>query len=729
MRLIERVQGTLTLGGRRYWGEMQVRFEPIGNVAAFARSLPRRVPFEQVVLSLYADQRDRDDEPQWRAQRAVEVTPMFEIELSGDADVLFRHWSWWPCRVWHSWKNVGRAGRRLDSPWRWWPPRALRESLQVVLLKAAIASNIGEQRGIDYLLHVDSVSHPDCPLQPGDRLRGRKRIDNDPDGNPWRQLSEMDLQLRRGGGLFGREHQPLGTLALDLRYFVRQRIALLALHSQPDMVTALADVGVLALLCLRVMLKIQLLKFVPPDKRDRSIAARRPVELPGLSIKRYDMRTGRQSLKVLLTRYRALVEAPQGPPMVLFHGFTASGSTFAHPSMPRNLVQYLCGERRDVWVVELPTSIAFDKRDAADMSFEKVADLIPEIVRFVTLRADQPRVDVLGHCIGAAMFCRAVLQDEQLHPRVRSLTLSQVGPLIQMSPANKLRGYLASYLAQFLGVKSLDARPSFEPGGATSLGQTLLDALLASLPYPARDRERVLAELAVAQGRPDFRLVRHRSDAMLGRLFELTDDSPIPAATLDALDDILGYARVQTLAQIIHYTRLSMLADNNGRNREITNDALSRRMGFPVLLLHGRRSGVFDWRGSLESYEWLRQSHAPRLDPAKARVERNEEKLHLGLNTPRQLCVFEKFGHQDSMIGSRAADVVFPVIGDFLRSVAAAAVVDAKPLPTASSKPLPVRTRPRCHRRARSSARAVPRPGSPACPGSVRCWAGCVTRL
>jgi cholesterol oxidase len=674
IRLVEKVQGTLELGGRSYWGEMQVRFAPIGDVAAFTRSLPRQAPFESVVLRLYADQRQLDDEPQWRAQRDVEVAPLFELQLSGHADVMFRHWSWFGCRVYRGFMNVTGTGAGSHL------------SLSTQL---AIASNIGEQRGIDYLLHVDSVSHPACPLKPGDKLRGRKRIDNDLDSNPWRQVSQMEFQLRSGAGLFGVRYRRIGRLDLDLRYFVRQRTALLALHAQPDMVTALADVAILGLFCLRVLLKIQLLKFVPPEKRQRDIAARRPAELPGLTISRFDLRERPRPKKVLLTRYTSQVGPTKGWPIVLLHGFTASGSTFAHPTIQPNLVQFLCAERRDVWVAELPTSIAFEKREAKDLSFEEVADEIPAILAFVKLFTQnelsdkqekakvedkakaQVKVDVLGHCIGAAMVCRAVLRHLSLYRMVNSLTLSQVGPLIEMSPANQLRGYMASYLAQFLGVKSLDARPSFEPGGAEGLGQVLLDAALASLPYPERDRERALGQQAVDEGRPDFRLVRHRADAMLGRLFELTGDSTVAPDTLDQLDDILGYARVQTLAQIIHYTRLSMLTDNDGRNREVNNDAVARRMCFPVLLLHGRRSGVFDWRGSLESYEWLRQSHVPELCPADARVERNDEKLHMGLDTTRQLCVFEKFGHQDSMIGSRAAEVVFPVIGEFLRWVEA----------------------------------------------------------
>ncbi|RCW70239.1 alkaline phosphatase D family protein [Pseudorhodoferax soli] len=691
-RLLERAHGALEIGGERYWGAMQVHFAPIEDVAAFARTLPRRVAFERVVLYLYPDRGGLDDDPQWRAQRDVEVTPLWEVTLSGEADVLFRHWSWGLCRVWRSWVNLGSTNR-IGGTAQWWPPRAAMTSMRALLQKVAIASNIGEQRGIDYLLHVDCVSGPNSPLQPGDRLRGRKLIDNSLDSNPWRQVSEMRMELVRSKGILRPALLPLGTLSLDLRYFVRHKTALLAMQSQPDMVTALADLGSFALMAARVLLKIQLLKFVPPEKRDRSIKARRPAELPGLSIQRYDLRPQR---KVLLTRYHNEVEPPLGPPIVLLHGFTASGSTFAHPSMPRNLVQYLCGERRDVWVVELPTSIAFAKREAVDQSFEDVAEHIPFIVRRVlSLRVAedkelgrppvprrQMKVDVLAHCIGAAMFCRAVLRRGSPHQRVRSLTLSQVGPLIQMSPANLLRGYLASYLAQFLGVDSLDARPSFAPGGANSLGQTLLDAVLASLPYPARDHEQELAAQAVAQGRPDFRLVRHRADAMLGRLFELTPDSPVSAAMLDALDDILGYARVRTLAQIIHYTQHAMLTDDDGRNRDLHHDALSRRMGFPVLMLHGRRSGVFDWRGSMESYLWLRDSHAPRLDPALGRVVRDAERLHLGLDTPRQLCIFEKFGHQDTIIGSRAPDVVYPVVGDFLRWVAETETCPLPPLPS-----------------------------------------------
>jgi cholesterol oxidase len=655
VHLREKLEGTLEFGSRRYWAELQVRFAPIDDVAEFARRLPRRTAFERVSLRLFDDRIGLDDEPEWRAQRHLSSSPRWEVELEGEADVMFRHWSWWGCRLWRSVRKVksetGPAGKSLP-----------------LWTRLAIASNIGEKRGIDYRLRVRSTVDPSCPLQAGDLLLGRKVIENDLDANPWRQVSEMALQWRRPGVLSS--YRKIGDLTLDLRYFVRQRITLLALLRQSDMVTALADIGAFGLFCLRVLLKIHLLKFIPPDKVERSTVARRPAELPGLRIdERIDWRAVTPPRKVLLTSYVNPVDATVGPPVVLFHGFTASGSTFAHPTIANNLVQYLCAQRRKVWVVELPTSIAFDKRDAKDMSFEKVAQEIPAVIKHI---AAGKKVDVLGHCIGSAMFCRAVLGDPSLHESVNSAVLSQVGPLIQMSPANLLRGYIASYLARYIGTDTLDARPSFEPGAAEGLGQTLLDALLASLPYPRRDRERVLAEAAKAAGRPDFRLVRHRADAMLGQLFELTDDSTVASATLDALDDILGYARVQTLAQIIHYTRFAMLTDADGRNRDLTQNNLKQRMPFPVLLLHGRRSGVFDWRGSLESYEWLRRSSPHTQRTWQARAERDDDKLHLGLNTSRQLCVFEKLGHQDSIIGERAASVVFPVIGEFLRSIKSA---------------------------------------------------------
>jgi choline dehydrogenase-like flavoprotein len=703
IRILEKVHGTLELAGSRYWGEMQIDFEHIGDLPTWTRKLPRHASFDRVLLRLYPDQLGRDDEPMWRAQRDVRVEPLWELTLSGYADVMFRYRSGWVARV-------GRVVRGLfaDAPGS---PRNLRllellERLRNPKLGnvpvtfrnvLALASNLGERRGIDYRLHVDTVSGFGCPLQPGDQVWGRKVLEHDPDKNPWRQLSEMDVEWRSQSGPSRGAYRPIGRLVLDVRHFVRQRTTLLALTSQADMTTALADLAAFGLFMLRAVLKMQLLSFIPPAKQPRDSAARRPGPLPGLTIERHDLRTTAQPrIGPLLTRYRSDVDRPTlGPPILLIHGYTASGSTFAHPSIPTNLVQYLCAERRDVWVAELRTSIVFPKTEMRDWTFEDVAGDIPAIVDHVRVKAGRLPIDVVGHCLGAAMFCRAVLNDPQLHRLIRSLTLSQVGPLVQMSAANLLRGYVTSYLAMYIGAKTFDARPRFEPGGAAGLSQTVLDALLASLPYPDGDNERMLLKEAKRQGRPDFRAVRHRSDLMLGRMLRLTDDCPTAPATLDALDDIFGHARVKTLEQVIHYTRLSMLTDNDGRNREITQDALSERMGFPVLMLHGRQSGVFDWRGSLESYDWLRRSYRRPPNAPVPRVERNEEKLHLGLGTTRQLCVFERFGHQDSMIGARASDIVFPVIGEFLRFVdtwASPTPMQADPaaaVPTAPSRPLP----------------------------------------
>ena len=56
-------------------------------------------------------------------------------------------------------------------------------------------------------------------------------------------------------------------------------------------------------------------------------------------------------VRLRLTRY-----ASDGPPIALIHGYSASGSTYTHESIPMPLALYLHRRGHDVWVLDLRTS-------------------------------------------------------------------------------------------------------------------------------------------------------------------------------------------------------------------------------------------------------------------------------------------------------------------------------------------------------------------------------------
>lgn len=532
----------------------------------------------------------------------------------------------------------------------------------------ALCSHLGQVRLIEYDWTVERVAHG-APLKEGDRLRLTKRIAFVEGGNPWRQLSEGELQQLGPGA-----PKPLGRLVLDPSYFVEKLQPLLRIEHQQDMPNQLADLAELALWVLRIVLHVHLLHFVPPPDSPQRDWERLPGEVHGVRPEPVALNTSAgpgSAPPRLLSRYRPPLRRAGTRPVMLIHGYGASGSTFAHKSIPGNLVHSLLAAGREVWVLDLRTSIGFPYRPRAYWSFDEVAEAdIPDALRTVQAACATPgeaapvQVDVVAHCIGAAMFSVAVLRLPGLHASIGAVVLSQVGPLLRATAFNRFRGYVAGYLQQFVGIDEFDTRPAL-----TRMKRLLVDGLLATFPYPDDDGEAERLRKA-----PGFAAVRHRADAIFGQTMRLHN---IGKDTLDALDSIYGFVKVRGLAQVGNYAREEVLTDAGGQGHAVGFEQVGERFGFPVFMLHGQRNAVFDWRGSYESFWLLKRvfgkdeglpREPPELpDPPDSPMPSGGD-LFLGEGTPHQLLVLAAYGHQDTLIGEKACTDVFPHIVRFLEA-------------------------------------------------------------
>ena len=439
---------------------------------------------------------------------------------------------------------------------------------------------------------------------------------------------------------------------------------LLAVESQQDTPNQLGDLVELGLWLLRVVLYIHLPNFLPPSNAHREGAdapARRGrgcrTGVGAADIARTLRRRAAPPTRALCTA----VTAGALRPVLLIHGFGASGSTFTHPAIGErhNLAGALLAAGREVWVVDLRTSIGFPPRDGDPFqSFDDVAatdipDALTTVAQATRARGSDGRVDVVAHCIGAAMFSVAVLRSPVLHRTVGAVVLSQVGLLPRASALNRLRAFVASYLQKYLQVERFDTLLDHLPMGT----RLLIDGVLATYPYPDDDGEADRVPTA-----PPFAAVRHRADAIFGQTMRLAN---IGDALLGALADIYGFVSVRGLAQVGHYARRQVLTDTGGQNRVVAFERIAERFAFPVLLLHGRHNAVFDWRGSLDSYKLLAQVFAPKSRPLPDLGALPEGDIVLGEGTP-QLRVLADYGHQDTLIGENAHRDVFPHIVRFL---------------------------------------------------------------
>ncbi len=575
-----------------------------------------------------------------------------------------------------------RTSRAL---WAWWRNRGMRDSWQFFTARhkqrlaqqhiqrcwlqaiksrfldaLRLASHAGEVRLFEYDLGIGQPSQQQLLDWPATAsLRGVKRITYARPSNPWRQMMEMTVTempgLARSPGRRGSKN----LLSLDNGFMANTGIPLFRIVGQENQVEALSDLLALAGYFIRMLFSIHIWNARLPEP-PLNEPERLPGRIPGLPEPEITTlvvdQIKHQPIHVRLTRYRG--KSADATPVAMFHGYSASGTTFAHHAPPSDIARTLHESGRDIWVVDLRTSCGLPTA-TQPWTFERVGMKdIPAAIDHIFHATGGKKIDVLAHCMGSVMFSMAVLtadrpaheiitdwdegfrdeyraQRHALPQRIRRVVLSQVGPLVVFSPRNVFSAYVTNYLRYFLPVENYQFRPSRTPG----LAEQLMDRLLATLPYP--DDEFLLENPCWPPWRgTEFVGTRHRMDAMYGRDFKLAN---IDHHTLEYIDDFFGPLNPETVSQVIHFNRLQMICNRYGRNRFIFRKALRKNWIFPTLSIHGEENGLSDI----------------------ATLERMRCEMQ---DAGRDYEIFRVagYGHQDCWIGKHAARDVYPVIQRFL---------------------------------------------------------------
>lgn len=695
-RVREQMHGLVQIGGRPLYAQLEVPAMDIADLGGLLPRADRRNPLSgaeagrrrRATLRLYEprvrDQLLEEDPDDGPLPPDPSLAELAELQLGGSLGLLL------PLRpgCFQALGAVLRGARLLwqrrerglvtDQPAAL-GARAVPSWRRLLAILRALLT-LTRWRQLEYRMDVRTVrlnaADPSLgSLRPGSQLLGVKTLALTAGGNPWQQIGTLALHAVADDGTPG---PLLGTLSSDLDYFVRHRQLLGRLTAQRDQPGAQADLAGMLLLTLRVFLFTHWPQFLPPGDTPPRVGERCVARQNGATV---PTDTKRLPGGAHLHHYVAPGGAGSARPMLLIHGLSAAGSTFVHPAIPNHLVGLLLEDGRDAWVLDLRTSSALDPPRRGPFSFEQAAtNDIPRAVARVREASGAARVDVFAHCIGAAMFCLAVLRRDRatLHGQIGSVVLSQVGPYARLSPFNRLRGFVAGFLQDYLGLAELDTRPELHYDAARKTGVdghrgsgalAMADALLSTFPYPPEDREAQRAQ-ALRRGQ-DFRRVRHRADGIIGHTLALRQ---VADETLLALDAIYGWVKTRTLAQVIHIARQGVLTHRDGNNESVSGMRLATRFRFPVLLLHGERNQVFDWRGSLQSYRSLCRAFDAEIDEPV--VERCGDR-HWGGRGPRQLHLLHDHGHQDVVIGCRLRERVYPVVRTFLETAAWPVAVDA----------------------------------------------------
>jgi len=596
-----------------------------------------------------------------RLARLVEV----RAPLSGILTLLEREHSTYEerrCRAFRAWwlnrgkRDIWQAlvpGRRETGSSRGWAWLSIGRRITGA---RALASRAGEVRQLCYDLHLAAraSSRPRTPIETAPfvwyaAVGGLKRLTYARRANPWRQLMRMKLcafpSLARDGAI----------LELDTKYLAAEGVPLFRIASQSDQVSALTDLASFLGYFLRLIVNIHVWSFRRPDAAAPGPRQRLPGEIEGRLPKPavyeipVDTLNGNPVI-AKLTRY--LPRDAFGPPVVMIHGYSASGTTFAHPAVNPNMAEYFFHRKRDVWVLDLRTSSGMPTA-RHPWTFEQaaLADL-PAAVAFICVELKVAAVDVFAHCMGAAMFSMAVLAPPTSGPfiaerralpgRIRKAVLSQIAPAVVMSPANIFRGYAMSYLRHYLPLENYE----FEVRPDAGLANQLIDRLLATLPYPEEEFD-IENPPGLPWRRTPFVGTRHRMDALYGRDFSLADkqgNALLDDAVLEHIDDLFGPLSIETVAQAIHFARTELITNRAGRNEYVLPRNMLERWTFPTLSIHGVENGLSD----------------------VATLERFRRKFKEEADIDIAIRAFPGFGHQDCLIG-RNAEQVFAAVYDFLK--------------------------------------------------------------
>lgn len=603
------------------------------------------------------------------SEAATELT----ARLSGTLQVLHREAS-------SPWQRKTRA------LWAWLRNRGLRDMAQTLIEREAglrpqddeapglrrrgrhavkVASRAGEARLIAYDLALHDTralqrgAWRRFPAMDGRHLRGHKRLTYGRRSNPVDQL--MTMQLTRFPGVSLRRRPP--RLRLHLPFLVDEGMPLMRVVRAADMPSALMDMLGLLLWVARVVVNMHVWSMRRPDTPPPRPIARLPGPLDHLpaqpeiiEIDTDAAPPGRPPVRVRLTRYPRRDAAH--PPVLLLHGYSASGTTFAHAALAPGLAPYLWAQGHDVWIADLRTSPGLPTA-TQPWAFEDVAYKdIPLAVEHLCQVTGVQRVDIVAHCMGSVMLWMALLGPalpgvpeaaeaarRRLPARVRRLVMSQVAPLVDFAPGNLFRAFVMRHLGELMPRGRYDFRPEADTK-AEATAQPWFDRLLALLPYPADDFDHEHPTFPPWQRTP-WSQTRRRMDALYGRDFNLGNVTP---ALLERLDDHFGPLNLETLRQALHLARTGTLANRAGDNVYLSPARLARLLddsGLRMLSVHGRDNGLSDVEGLRRFHRYLQA-----LGPVYAARHECRE--------------IPGYGHQDCLIGKDAHRDVFPHVGEFL---------------------------------------------------------------
>ncbi|MDT5304325.1 MAG: cholesterol oxidase, partial [Mycobacterium sp.] len=439
-------------------------------------------------------------------------------------------------------------------------------------------------------------------------LKGHKNIRDDRGFDMWDDTTTLFADLYKGED----EHGQLvarGILKISVADFTKQlrSMRVTGTHDLSEIVEAKARFGrsfaaELAHVYGGVASPSRLIDTDKPPRKKRALQAPLP--------RRYPFTTS-DGVDLLLTRYAGGTKGP----VMLTHGLGVSSQIFSIDTIPTNLVEYLCGHRYDVWLLDYRSSV-----DLAASATQYTADDIatydyPAAVDEILRHTNAKSVQVLAHCFGSTTFMCAMLSGLQ---HVRSAVCSQIATHVVAPSITRVKsGLRVPRLLKRLGLDTMTTRAYDNERWREKVFDRALDF------WPMGDQS---CESAVC----------HRISFLYSLLYE--HDQLNTLTHEDGLAEMFGVASSSALDHLATIVRAGTVVGADGSDRYMPN---LRRLALPLTIIHGSENACFYPESTAKTIDALSEENGPGL---------------------YNRYLIPDYGHIDCIFGKNAARDVYPYI-------------------------------------------------------------------
>jgi cholesterol oxidase len=321
-----------------------------------------------------------------------------------------------------------------------------------------------------------------------------------------------------------------------------------------------------------------------------------------------------------LTRYQG---GSKGPVM-LVHGLGVASSIFSTDLIQTNMVEYLCANDYDVWLLDFRVSIELEaakQQSNGDQVAQYDFSAAIKVIRKVT---DRDSVQAIVHCYGATTFFMSMLAGLQ---HVRSIVCSQIACNVVVPAATTIKTgiHLPSVLDK-LGVDSLTAYVDSH--------ENWVDKLY--------DKAVAIYALAEAQGQCN-NPVCHRVTFLYASLYRHEQLNELLHSNMH---ELFAEANITTLEHLAAICRAKVLVNVEGQDVYMPN---IDKLDLPICFISGEQNECYLPESTEETFNLL-----------KDKFPEQHYSRH----------VIAEYAHIDCIFGRNAVEDVYPLIVEHLDKTA-----------------------------------------------------------